>query len=265
MELTKLTLSRQDGIGIITMNFPANLNALDLAMAQELVALLLACDEDPEIKVVVLTHSGKAFSSGGDLAFMHQAVKDGSFNPTDNDLTRTVTALTLTIKRMKKLVIAAVGGVAAGAGASLAFSCDFIFASEKAQFIEAFAAIGFAPDTGGVYLLSRLVGAQRAVELCVTARPLGAQEAKDWGIVYTVCAPEELSDKAMSFARKLSCGPLLSYENIKKQSYAANFKDYEDYLVNTEQVTLGICGSSADFAEGIAAFVEKRPPQFIGK
>ena len=265
MELTKVTLTRQDGIGVVTMDFPANLNAMDVPMTRGLVYVLQACDEDPEIKVVVLTHSGKAFCSGGDLAYMHAAIKDGSFDPKDNELSRLVGRLALTVKRMKKLVIAVLGGVAAGAGASLAFSCDFIFATESVKFIEAFAAIGFAPDTGGMYLLSRLVGVHRATELCVTARPLGAQEAKDWGIVYTICSPEELTDKAMSFAKKLSRGPLLSYENIKKQSFAANFSDYEDYLLHVEQPTLAVCGSSADFFEGLSSFVEKRPPQFSGQ
>jgi len=265
MELTKTTLSKQDGIGIITMNSPANLNALDLGMTQELVSLLQVCDGDPEIKILMLTHSGKAFSAGGDIAYMNRALKDGTFNPYDSELTRLVTTLTLTIKRMKKLVIAVVAGAAAGAGANLAFSCDLVFASEKAQFIQAFAAVGLVPDTGGIFLLSRLIGAQRAMELCITTRPLGAQEAKDWGLVYAVHPLEELSGKALAFAEKLSHGALLSYENIKKQNFAANFKDYEDYLVNTEQATLAVCGSSADFAEGLVAFVEKRPPQFIGR
>ena len=265
MELTKTNLTKQDGLGIINMNAPANLNAMDLDMTRELVQALLAYDDDPEVKVVVLTHSGKSFCAGGDLAVMRQDLQNGTFNPADYELTRMVSTLALTIKRMKKLVVAAVSGAAAGAGASLAFSCDFIFASENAKFIEAFAAIGFAPDTGGMYLLSRLVGVQRATELCVTCRPLGAQEAKDWGVVYAVCPQEELADKALAFAKKLSKGALLSFENIKKQSFAANFKDYEDYLLHTEQATLTVCGSSADFAEGLAAFAEKRPPQFIGK
>ena len=265
MELTKVKLHKQDGIGMVTMDFPANLNAMDVPMTRELIEVLQAYDEDAEVKVVVLTHSGKAFCSGGDLAYMHAALKDGSFDPKDNDLSRLVGQLALTVKRMRKLVVAVVGGVAAGAGASLAFACDFIFASEGAKFIEAFAAIGFAPDTGGMYLLSRLIGIHRATELCVTCRPLGAQEAKDWGIVYAVCPQEELADTAAAFVKKLTCGSLLSYESIKKQSFAANFKDYEEYLLHTEQPILADCGSSADFAEGLASFVEKRAPRFIGK
>ncbi|MDL2218900.1 enoyl-CoA hydratase/isomerase family protein [Ruminococcaceae bacterium OttesenSCG-928-O06] len=266
MELQKTTFENQNGIGVITMTYEANLNALDVTMATEVLYHLNQCDEDPAVKVVLLAHSGKAFSAGGDITFMYKKLQSGEqLGGGKSELSILVGQLTLTIKKMKKLVISCVGGVAAGAGTNLALSADFVFASEKARFIQSFAGVGLVPDTGGSFLLSRILGSQKALELCVTARPVKADEAKTLGLVYAVYPPEELAQNVMEFAAKLAKGPLLSYENIKKQNFYANFRDYEDYLNNCELETLAICGGSEDFREGLAAFVEKREPNFQGK
>lgn len=265
MELAKTLFEAKNGVGLITMNYPDNLNALDVQMSKEVLYHLNQCEENPDIKVVVLAGLPKAFSAGGDIGFMYKQLKEGASFGGKSELSVLVGQLTLTIKKMKKLVITCVSGAAAGAGASLALSGDFVVAADNAKFIEAFVGVGLVPDTGGTYLLSRIVGSQRALELTLTGRPVKADEAKALGMVYAVFPAEELAQQTMALAEKMARGPLLSYENIKRQNFAANFSDYESYLNDVELATLAATGGSDDFIEGLAAFVEKRPPNFQGK
>lgn len=265
MELKKCLFAVSGAIAWITMNTPENLNAIDVEMADELLYLLELCENDPAVKVVVLSGAGKAFSAGGDIRFLHKRMQNGDEYKTDKRLVKRVGQLALNIKQMGKLVITMVGGAAAGAGANLAFSGDFVFASEKTLFIQSFAGVGLVPDTGGAYLLSRIIGSQKALELCVLRRPVYAAEAKDLGLVYSVCRAEELEGATLAFAAELAAGPLLSYQGIKRQIFAASFSGLGAYLVNAEQSTMNVCVNSQDYKEGVFAFIEKRPPGFIGK
>lgn len=264
MELKKIQYSVEDGVGIIAMNYMKNLNAIDEQMANELMYVVDACEKDPNVKVVVIKGVDKAFSAGGDIGYFYQLIQSGGDVNMD-DLIAKVGVVTDGLKRMSKLVIASVSGAAAGAGLSLALSADFIICSNNAKFIMAFVNLGLVPDTGGTYLLAKSIGAQRAMELCATGRPVGAEEAKALGLAYQVVEKEELEAATMKFAAKLAAGPLLSYKNIKKQIYETSYKDYTSYLKGCEIETQRECASSEDFKEGVKAFIEKRRAAFEGK
>lgn len=264
MDLQKVQYNVVDGIAVITMNWAKNLNAIDEIMASELLEVLDSAQRDASVKVVVLKGLPKAFSAGGDIGYFYNVIQKGGKVDMEGLITK-VGPLTESVKRLDKLVIASVSGAAAGAGASLALSADFIMCADNAKFLMAFVNLGLATDTGGMYLLSRQVGEKLAMELCATGRPLGAQEAKERGVVYNVVPAAELEAETMKLARKLAAGPLVAYKHIKRQSYAATFGDYRSYLENVEANAQRICSQTTDFAEGMAAFIEKRKPQYQGK
>ncbi len=264
MELQKLHYDAADGIAVITMDYPKNLNAIDEQMADELIYAVKTAEDDPKVKVVVFKGSPKAFSAGGDIGYFYKLIKAGGEVNMDGLISK-VGKVTDGIKKMSKMVIASVSGAAAGAGVSLALTADFIVCSENAKFIMAFVNLGLVPDTGGTYLLVKELGEKRAMELCATGRPLPAAEAKELGIVYEVVPNEELDAATMKLAHKFAAGPLISYKNIKKQIYAAGFDYYKHYLNDCEIPTQRECAASSDFCEGVKAFMEKRKAAFEGK
>ena len=156
-------------------------------------------------------------------------------------------------------------GAAAGAGVSLALGGDFMICADNAKFILAFVNLGLVPDTGATYLLSKSIGTARTMELAATGRPMSAEEAKALGLAYKVTTVEELDEVTLAFARKLAAGPLISYKNIKKQLYDANYADYKKWLSETEVPTQHECSASMDFQEGCKAFMEKRKATFEGR
>lgn len=171
----------------------------------------------------------------------------------------------LAMRKCSKMVITAVNGVAAGAGANLALNGDFVLCTESALFLQAFANVGLVPDTGGSFLLPRTVGVQRAMRFLALAESMSAAEAEELGLVYKVVRSGDLLGEASALAERLASGPTLAYANLKKQIYEANFGGYERYLKEVELPTQNACAATKDFREGIFAFMEKRNPHFIGE
>ena len=263
MNLEKLIYTVEDSIGIVTMNYLKNLNAIDEQMADELMYVVDAAEKDPNVKVLVIKSAGKAFSAGGDIGYFYKLIQaDGEVNM--DGLIAKVGVVADGMKRMSKMVITSVAGAVAGAGVSLALGGDFMICADNAKFILAFVNLGLVPDTGATYLLSKAIGVPRTIELAATGRPVLAEEAKELGLVYKLTTVEELEEVTMKFAKKLAAGPLISYKNIKKQIYDANYADYKKWLDETEIPTQRECAASMDFQEGCKAFMEKRKAIFKG-
>lgn len=262
--MQKLIYTVEDGIAVVTMNYMKNLNAIDEQMADELMYVVDKAEHDPDVRVLVIKGAEKAFSAGGDIGYFYKLIQAGGEVNMDGLISK-VGSVADGLKKMSKIVITSVSGAAAGAGVSLAIGGDFMICADNAKFILAFVNLGLVPDTGATYLLTRLIGPNRTMELAATGRPVGAEEAKALGLAYKVTTVEELDSVTMAFAKKIAAGPLLSYKNIKKQIYDAMYVDYKKWLDETEVPTQRECSASMDFQEGCKAFMEKRKAIFQGK
>lgn len=265
MEFKMLRFVVEDAIAVITLDYAPTLNALDMNLALELEAALKQAEEDAGVKVVVLTGAGRAFCGGGDIRFMKAHCEEPDFADTSmGPLAGKLSEIVLYIKKMTKLVICAVAGAAAGGGCNLALGCDFVFAADNAKFLQAFVGIALIPDTGGGYVLPRAIGTHRAMDMFVTGRPVSARECFELGLVKAVTVAENLMPETMAFAKKLAAGPTLAYANMKKMMFISMYQDFEKFA-KAEVALQNECAASADFKEGITAFLEKRKAKFTGK
>jgi 2-(1,2-epoxy-1,2-dihydrophenyl)acetyl-CoA isomerase len=247
-----------NGVAVITLNRPDSLNALNATMRRELLAALKAARRDDAVRAVVLTGEGRGFCSGADL-------RGGAG---ERDFRRVVTSeynpLVSAIREMPKPVIAAVNGVAAGAGVSLALACDLVWAAEDARFIQAFVRIGLVPDSGSTRTLVRALGRHRAAELIFTGEPLSAAEAHAAGLVNAVVPGSELAAAVGAAAANLAAGPTRAIGYAKRLINHAEDAPLAASLA-MEADLQELAGRTADHAEGVAAFAEKREPRFVGR
>lgn len=247
-----------DGVATITLSRPDSLNALNAAMRRELLAALKAAGRDETVRAVVLTGEGRGFCSGADL-------RGGS---AEREFRRVVTTeynpLIRAVRDLPKPVIAAVNGVAAGAGVSLALACDLIWAAEEARFIQAFVKIGLVPDSGSTRTLVRALGRHRAAQLIFTGAPLSAADAHAAGLVNAVVPHAELSEAVAKVAAGLAAGPTRAIGYAKRLINHAEDVSL-DASLTMEAGLQELAGRTDDHAEGVAAFGEKREPRFVGR
>ncbi|MEA2569990.1 MAG: hypothetical protein QOI24_1991 [Acidobacteriota bacterium] len=250
-------------ITTITLNRPEKLNAFAGTMREELIDALRAAEADASCRVVIITGAGRGFCAGGDIEYMSGLQKNGDV-AAFRKLLDAGRAIVTTIAAMPKPVIAAVNGVAAGAGCNLALACDYRIASETAKFSESFVKIGMHPDWGGTWLLPRLVGRSRALELLMTGRMIDAAEALTIGLVDRVVAADDLTSATEQLANALASAPPIPLAGIKRALAASESNDL-GAQVDLETANQLQAFASSDAAEGMAAFFEKRAPAFRGE
>lgn len=263
MPYENILYEKADKIAIITLNRPERLNALDQAMAEECAQALGECARDAEIRALIVTGAGRAFCSGGDIRMLKEALDKGNTRAVEG-LLRAVSNLCLAIRNLPKPALAVINGPVAGAGFNLALACDLIIASTEARFRQAFANIGLIPDAGGTFFLPRLVGLRKASELVFLDETLTAQEALSLGLVNRLAAPETLTEEAWAWAEKLANGPTQAFGRAKQLMQQGLSNDLAKQIELEIGAQLEI-SKSADHREGLAAFLEKRKPDFSGR
>lgn len=246
-----------EGIAWLTLNRPEKLNAFTEQMNKEILKALENTAKSPDIRCLVITGEGRAFCAGEDLAGLGEKTNHGEI------LRKRYNPMVKQLADIEKPVIAAVNGVAAGAGASLALACDFRLASEKASFVEAFVHIGLIPDSGNLYYLPRLVGQAKALELAILGEKVSAEEAKAIGLVSKVISEENWQTEVVAFAERLANMPTKAIGLIKRYiNESLNLS--LDEMLEKEANGQRVAGLTRDHREGVASFLEKRRPQFIG-
>ena len=250
-------------ICVLTLNRPDRLNALTVQTANDFNSAVHEALENGA-RAIVLTGSGRAFCAGGDLREMQEmASSEGRVEAFFDEPLQVLNESILLIRQTPVPFIAAVNGVASGGGCNLALACDLVIAAESARFNQAFIKIGLTPDCGGTFMLPRLVGWKRATELLFTGDLISAQAAAEMGMINSVSPDEEFMNKVMSMAEKLAQAPTAAIGEIKMLLEASATNDMQTHL-DLERETQIESGKSKDFVEGVSAFLEKRPPRFVG-
>jgi 2-(1,2-epoxy-1,2-dihydrophenyl)acetyl-CoA isomerase len=260
---THILFERDQGVARLTLNRPEVLNSFNRVMARELYRAFATIAKDDTVRAVLLTGAGRAFCAGQDLAEASPR-PDGSLPDLGDFVHDGYNPIILAIRTLEKPVVCAVNGVAAGAGANLALSCDIVLASSEASFIQSFSKIGVIPDSGGTFLLPRIVGLQRASALAMLADKVSAQQACEWGMVYRVVEAPALAEAARTLAAQLATQPTRGLGLIKRAFNRSLGVDIEAQLELEEELQRE-AGRTADYAEGVRAFLEKRKPNFQGR
>jgi 2-(1,2-epoxy-1,2-dihydrophenyl)acetyl-CoA isomerase len=241
---------------IVTLNRPDRLNAFNDAMHRALASALDDAAEDTDCRAVLLTGAGRGFCAGQDLAAISGdlgTTLENFYNP-----------LVRRISGMNKPVVCAVNGTAAGAGANIALACDIVLAARSAKFIQSFAKIGLVPDSGGTWLLPRLIGEARAKALAMLAEPIPAETAQSWGMIWRAVDDDKLKSEAETLAAHLASQPTQGLALIK-QAFAKSATNSLDAQLDLERDLQRQAGATPDYAEGVNAFIAKRPPTFTGR
>lgn len=261
MSNNSILLKIENKVAYITLNRPEVFNSFNREMALSLQNIMDDCEANNEVRAIVLTGSGKAFCAGQDL----KEVTDPELNPGFKKiLEEHYNPIISRIRNIEKPIIAAVNGVAAGAGANIALACDVVIANEKASFIQAFSLIGLIPDSAGTFFLPRLIGFQKASALAMLGDKVSAEEAERIGMIYKYVPPEEFENTIDSIAAKMANLPTKALGLIKKTFNKSLTNNLSDQLELESKNQIEAAGSE-DYAEGVAAFIGKRKPEFKGK
>jgi len=262
-EFQTVRVEKADGVATLTLSRPDRLNSFTVAMHEEVRTALAQLRADAAVRCLVLTGAGRGFCAGQDLS--DRAVDPGA-QPVDlgDSIDRYYKPLVLTLRSWETPTIAAVNGVAAGAGANIALACDIVFAARSASFVQAFSKIGLVPDSGGTWWLPRLLGPARAMALALTAEKLGAAQAEQWGLIWKCVDDDALMPTVTALAKQLAAGPTRGYVRTRQAMEAAATSSLAASL-DLERDFQRELGFSADYREGVAAFMGKRAPKFGGR
>jgi 2-(1,2-epoxy-1,2-dihydrophenyl)acetyl-CoA isomerase len=255
-----LRVERDDAVVTLTLDRPDALNALTIELKEALIRAFAEISADASVRAVVLTGAGRAFCAGQDL---RERLERGA-QPLDDEIRIRYNPIIRAMRSLPKPIVGAINGVAAGAGASIAFACDIRLASEAASFLLAFGRVGLIPDSGATWLLPRLIGASKALELALTTDPLTAVAAERLGLVARVVAGGDLLREAQELAARLAAGPPVALA-LTKQAIGQAWDASLDEQLETEADLQGRAGTTRDHAEGLAAFVQRRAPRFRGE
>lgn len=258
--MAELRVETVDAVTTLTLDRADSLNSLTLGLKNELLQALKSAGRDRAVRAVVITGAGRAFCAGQDLR--ERMEPDAA--PLAVELRQRYNPIIIAMRRLEKPIVAAVNGVAAGAGASLAFACDIRLAAPEASFILAFGRVGLVPDSGATWFLPRLVGTAKALEIALTTEPLSAADAERFGLVARIVPADGLLAEAQALAERLAAGAPRAIALTKRalnRAWDATLEEQLEYEADLQ----GLAGASADHAEGVAAFVEKRRPAFTGE
>ena len=259
MAYSKIIYTVAEGVATITLNRPDKLNSFDREMALETIEALDQARDDAAVRAILLTGEGRAFSAGQDLA---EAIAPGT--KIEEIITVQYNPIVRRLRALPKPVVCAVNGVAAGAGANIAYACDLTLAAESAVFIQSFIQIGLIPDSGGTFTLPRLVGMQRAFGQMILAPKVSAKEAEAQGMIWKAVPDAELMNEAIALAKKLAVMPTKAIALTKDALNRSTFNHLDDQL-DVENELQTVAGNSHDYQEGVQAFLEKRKPVYRGE
>jgi 2-(1,2-epoxy-1,2-dihydrophenyl)acetyl-CoA isomerase len=262
MAFATILFNLADGVATLTLNRPDRLNSITVEMHEEIAAALTTVERDGTARALLITGAGRGFCAGQDLN-LRDSLADGEFDA-GAALEHYYNPLVRRLRALKKPVIAAVNGPAAGAGANIAFACDIVVAARSASFLQAFCRLGLVPDAGGSWVLPRLVGSARAMGLAMLGESLPAEQAAQWGLIWKVVDDDKLMAEARSLAQKLAHGPTRGLGLIK-EALNRSLENALDAQLDLERDLQREAARTAVFREGVAAFLEKRPPNFTGR
>lgn len=255
-----LDISKNNGVIVLKFNRPDKFNSFNKELAISVQNSLDEAEKDDEVRAIVLTGEGKAFCAGQDLA----EATDPNGPPLKSIVGEHYNPIIKRLRKIEKPIIAAVNGVAAGAGANIALACDIVIATKSAKFIQAFSAIGLIPDSGGTYFLPRLVGKQKALALMMTGDRISAEEAEKMNMIYKAVEDDDFKEFVDGFAQTVAKMPTYGL-GLTKKAVNASFDNTLEEQLDLEEELQYQAGQSHDFKEGTAAFLEKRKPKFTGK
>lgn len=262
MDETAIRVDKRAGYRVITLNRPQRLNAFTEAMHQALAAAIADAERDEACRALLLTGAGRAFSSGQDLN--ERVTPSGGVVVPGEALAKYYNPLVRKLRALPFPVVAAVNGIAAGAGLNVALACDIVLAARSATFTQVFARLGLVPDAGGTWLLPRLVGQARARGLALLAEPLTAEKAEAWGLIWKAVDDDALMAEAEKLCTHFATAPTIGLGLIKRALDAAEDNDFATQL-DLERNLQREAGSTPDYAEGVRAFLGKRKPVYAGK